>query len=144
MTEIDQLETQIDQQFEQVEKELAAFKKKEPSQRLKHLQKCEQKCKTLKYTIESLELEVSSLDRVKALKFSETLKGIKQRMQDIRNDIEFKKSELSSTKALFVERKQEKRVDEMNGSLPLYLQCAHTHTQDRNSLSTVTICRASR
>ena len=115
MSEIEQIEAQLEQQFADLQKELNNYSRKDNSQKPKHLKKCDEKCKTISYTIEALELEISSLDRAQKARYTELLKAHQKRFKDFKNDIDFKRSEITNTKTLFQEKTVEKKIDEMNG-----------------------------
>jgi len=114
MSEIEQIEQQLEGQFAELEKELKVYARKDNSQKQKYLKKCEEKCKTISYTIEALELEISSLDRAEKAKHTEQLKAHQKRFKDFKNDIEFKKSEITNTKSLFQEKTVQKDIQDMN------------------------------
>lgn len=114
MAEIENIEQQLETQFAELQKELKNFDKKDNSQKPKHIKKCEEKCKTISYTIEALELEISGMDRASKTRYMETFKAHKKTFQDLKNEIEFKKSSITNTKTLFQEKTVEKDVKDMN------------------------------
>jgi len=114
MTEIEDFDKDITDALDNLQRDIDTINKKEPSQKQKLVSKCQNQIQSISMNIESYELEIHSLDKVKAVTYKESLKAIQSRFQRLKNELEFKKSEISSTNTLF-QQKAPTNLKEMNG-----------------------------
>lgn len=101
MADIDDFDKDINEQLEEVEKDLEVLDKREPSQRLKLVNRCEQKIASTQMAIESYELEIHSLSKSQAVPYKESLRKITERMAKIKRIIDSRKDESSTKNTLF-------------------------------------------
>jgi SNARE protein len=115
MADIDDFDKDINEQLDVIERDLEGLEKKEPSQRLKLIGKCEQKVQSTQMAIESYELEIHSLSKVQAVPYKDSLQKITERMKKIKKIIDSRKDESSSKNTLFAN----KNSDDMDANATL-------------------------
>ncbi len=76
MGDIDDYETDLNDLLETLQQSIDSIVKKDPSQKNKIITKCQGQCSDIATRIESFELEILYLDKVKAAPYKEKLKNI--------------------------------------------------------------------
>lgn len=119
MGDLEDFEPQITSSLERLEKLIKQVDKKDYSEKMSTLRKCDALKRTIKDLIESYELEVNNLDKDQQYGYAESLREMNKRLDHLKQEIEFKKSEGTAQNQLFGDRRaQEKNTAEMNGLLP--------------------------
>lgn len=114
MTEIDDLQKEIQDMQETLSRDLAGLDKKDPSQRSQHLNKCQNKLLLIRTRIEAYELETLQLDRHEQIKHKGALEALQIRAKELRSELDRKKTDKreAAKQAAFEEPK---KLEDMNG-----------------------------
>ena len=97
MTDIDDFDKDISEALDNLQKDIDNTGKKDPSQKQKLISKCQSQIQSVGMMIESYELEIHSVEKSKAVSYKESLKMIQGRFTRLKNELEFKKSEMQNT-----------------------------------------------
>jgi len=117
MSELNHLEKEIERLIEECNRELKGLTKKDPSQRLKQINKCQNKIAEIKTRVEDYGLEVLQLDKGEQPKYKSTLDNFKKSIKNLRNDLDAKKAETNRDGNPLTEGLLNKDLDQMNGKL---------------------------
>lgn len=93
MTDIDNFEKDITLLLDTCTQELKNIKKKDPSQRLKQINRCQDKAVEINTRIEDYELEILQLDKIAQVPYREKLRKLQQRYKELRTELNAKKAE---------------------------------------------------
>ena len=116
MADLEDFEPQITGSLERLEKLIKQVDKKDYSEKQSTLRKCDALKRTIKDLIESYELEVNNLDKDKQYGYAESLREMNKKLEHLKQELEFKKSEGNAQNSLFGDRKnKELNTAEMNG-----------------------------
>lgn len=118
-SEIVESDTLINQELDKISKDLESLARKDDTSKKLALQKIEKYLKSAKTMIETYELEINSLDKEDAKKYSDSIKSIKNRYAKINSEYDFKKNEGISPDELFKSRTAQKDISQMTCRLPL-------------------------
>ena len=113
---IDELNTEIIKELESVENNIINLNKKDYSQRPKLIRRCEDQIASIATKIQSYDLEILYLDKVKAGPYNENFKKIQERTKKVTEDLDFKKKEREAEGTLLGEI-MKKRGPEDQGNI---------------------------
>ena len=116
MNDLNNIEKEIGQLIETCTKDLKSLTKKDPSQRLKQLNRCQNKVAEIKTKLEDYELEVLQLDKEEQPKYKSGIDALKKSFKALRNDFNAKKAERTAEGNPLTEGLLSKDLDQMNGS----------------------------
>lgn len=117
MADLEDFEPQITNSLERLEKLIKQIDKKDFTEKQATIRKCDALKRTIKDLIESYELEVNNLEKDKQYAYNESLREMNKRLEHLKQELEFKKSEGSAQNQLFGDRKnKEINTAEMNGN----------------------------
>jgi SNARE protein len=94
MSDLGYLEKEINQLIDTCIKELKDPKKKDPSQKLKLINRSQTKMQEIKTKIEDFELGILGLDKKAQIPHGETLKKLQKRFRELKSEINAKKNEV--------------------------------------------------
>lgn len=118
MADLEDFEPQIISSLDRLEKLIKQVDKKDYTEKQATLRKCDTLKRTIKDLIESYELEVNNLDKDKQYSYNESLREMNKRLENLKQELEFKKAEGNAQNHLFGDRKnKEINTAEMNGIL---------------------------
>ena len=116
MTDLEDFEPQIAGSLDRLEKLIKQIDKKDFSEKQASLRKCDALKRTIKDLIESYELEVNNLEKDKQYGYADSLREMNKRLDNLKQELDFKKSEGIAQNQLFGDRKnKELNTTEMNG-----------------------------
>ena len=105
MADLEDFEPQITNYLERLEKLIKQIDKKDFTEKQATIRKCDALKRTIKDLIESYELEVNNLEKDKQYAYNESLREMNKRLEHLKQELEFKKSEGSAQNQLFGDRK---------------------------------------
>jgi len=114
MSDLNHMEKEIGELIESCTKELKGLTKKDPSQRLKQLSRCQNKIAEIKTRVEDYELEVLQLEKGEQPKYKSTLDNFKKSLKTLRSDLSTKKAEKGGDGNPLTEGLLSKELDQMN------------------------------
>ena len=118
MADLEDFEPQIISSLDRLEKLIKQIDKKDFTEKQANIRKCDALKRTIKDLIESYELEVNNLEKDKQYAYTESLREMNKRLEYLKQELEFKKSEGVAQNQLFGERKnKEINTAEMNGTI---------------------------
>eukprot|EP01017_Pseudomicrothorax_dubius_P014174 TRINITY_DN1657_c0_g1_i4.p1 TRINITY_DN1657_c0_g1~~TRINITY_DN1657_c0_g1_i4.p1 ORF type:complete len:154 (-),score=32.18 TRINITY_DN1657_c0_g1_i4:316-777(-) len=112
MAEIDSYDADISARIEALGRNIDSISKKDPSQRPKLIQKCQNELKQIRMDIEAYELDIET-QRRKDL--ADSLNNLRDRWGRLQTELDFKRSENMNANALYAERSRQKPLNELNG-----------------------------
>ena len=116
MTDLEDFEPQITGCLDRLEKQIKQIEKKDFTEKQAAFRKCDALKRTIKDLIESYELEVNNLEKEKQYGYLESLREMNKRLDYLKTELDFKKSEGNAQNQLFGDRKpKEINTSEMNG-----------------------------
>ena len=115
MSDLDEVQNEIRQLQDKLGQDLESLQKKDPSQRLLQLNRCQNKLITIRTKIEALDLEILQLDRQEQDPYKASLKELQTRFKDLKKNFDMKKAEKSGNQNLSTEDIMTKNLDELEG-----------------------------
>ena len=115
MSDLDLAEKNITQLIDSCNKELKSLTKKNPSERLKQINRCQNKMAEIQVRIDDFGLEVLQLDKVTQPKFEPVLKNLQQRYKELKKELGLKKTEKGGDGNPLTEGLLSQELDQMNG-----------------------------
>ena len=115
MSDLDELQTEIHQLQDKLSQDLDGLKNKDPSQRLVHLNRCQNRLITIRTKIEALDLEILQLDRNAQIPYKDSIKQLQTRFKDLKKQLDSKKAEKAENPANLTEEAMSKNLDDMTG-----------------------------
>jgi SNARE protein len=113
MTEIDDLQKEIQEMQETLARDIAGLDKRDPSQRSQHINKCANKLLLIRTRIEAYELETLQLDRNAQAKHKEALGSLQAKAKELKADLDKRKADKREA-AKNVALEEPKKLEEMN------------------------------
>jgi len=101
--------------LETLNTDLEGLQKKDPSQRAKQVNRCQNKLIEIRTRIEAFELETLQLDKYAQIKHKETLKSLQAQYKDMKSQFDKKRAENKNEMNAAVAIPIEKNLDEMTG-----------------------------
>ena len=116
MSDIAGLESNINQMMDNLNRDIEAIQKKDPSQRQKQISRCQSRLVEIRTNIEAYELEMLQLDKNAQLSQKEIFRGFQTRYKELKKQFDLKKAERSDDLNMLInEEGREKKLDEMTG-----------------------------
>lgn len=100
MGDLEDFENDIKDLLDSLEQQIESIDKKDASQKSKIISKCQGQCSEISTRIESYDLEILYLDKVKAVPYKEKLKAIQQRFARLQRELENRRTEGASANTL--------------------------------------------
>ena len=97
MSEIEVLKSEINDLIENVNRDIENMQNKDPSQRLRLVNRCHNKLGEIRTRIEAYELEVLSLDKFSQTVHKEAVRGLQSRYKELKSQFERKKADRGMT-----------------------------------------------
>eukprot|EP01016_Furgasonia_blochmanni_P051680 TRINITY_DN8164_c0_g1_i1.p1 TRINITY_DN8164_c0_g1~~TRINITY_DN8164_c0_g1_i1.p1 ORF type:complete len:311 (+),score=67.27 TRINITY_DN8164_c0_g1_i1:3-935(+) len=114
MADLDDFDKEINGQLDNLKKTIDALSKKDPSQRPAAIAKCQSEVKQINSWIETYELEIGGSANKK--QYQESLKAIKQRYEQLKTELEYKKTEGTAQANLFANKSAARDPREMSSA----------------------------
>jgi len=114
MTEIDDLQKEIQEMQEALSRDIAGLDKKDHSQRSQLINKCQNKLLLIRTRIEAYELETLSLDRHEQAKHKEALGDLQKRAKELRSELDKKKADRKDFVKTGIAEEPKKNLEDMN------------------------------
>jgi len=115
MSELRDLEHEIQQLQSELARDIDGIQRKDPAQRTKEINRCQNKLISIKIRIESLELETLQLNREEKAQHSEVLKQIQNTFKELKKDLDRKKGEKVVEISAITDEDSNKNLEDMDG-----------------------------
>jgi len=116
MTEIADLERDIKHMQDNLQRDMDNLHKKDPSQRMKQINRCQNKLAEIRTRVEAYELEILQFDRNTKNTYQETFKTLQDRYKNLKKELDKKKMEKVETESRLVteEDTTNRNIDDMD------------------------------
>jgi len=115
MSELRDLEHEIQQLQSELGRDIEGIQRKDPAQRTKEINRCQNKLISIKIRIESLELETLQLNREEKAQHSEILKQIQSTFKELKKDLDRKKADKVVEISVITDEDSNKNLEDMDG-----------------------------
>ena len=121
MTDITDLEKNIQNMLESLDRDIEGIQKKDPSQRQKQMNRCQNRLVEVRTNIEAYELEMLQLDKNSQASHRESFKTLQARYKGLKSKFDRKKAEKPDDALMPNQEGREKKIDEMTGDLAILI-----------------------
>lgn len=115
MGDLDLAEKNIIQLIDTCNKELKGLTKKNPSERLKQINRCQNRLAEIQVRIDDFGLEILQLDKTLQPRYDQALKSLQKQYKELRKELNLKKAEKGADGNPLTESLLNKELDQMNG-----------------------------
>ena len=117
MSDLDLAEKTITQLIDTCNKELKGLTKKNPSERLKQINRIQNKVAEIQVRLDDFGLEILQIDKAEQPKYEASQKNLQQRYKELKKELNLKKAERGGDGNPLMEGLLEKEINQMNGRL---------------------------